>query len=1531
MPRLSRTYPGCSLVPPRSPLRCRSLLLLLAGFTRLPILLFLAIVGSMGSPANGQIVADWTADLQDNGRLTAIAVDGQGNIVTTGTVSTNVITTKYSARGATLWSQAHREFTSEEAAALATDVEGNVWVVALGRQHLDDRSSTLLTLKYSPEGALDWVGRITGLPSGSITLLVDAEGSALVAAGMVGGEAVAMKHSRDGVLVWKKVLPAGPGGVTWLGRAALDHQGTLFLPGTFLNPGLPGLAFLQRIHANGDWGALDTPFAGDVQTPPDLALDAQGNAVLGMAASPSTFFTVLVRGPGDLGWFKQQSANATAFRQFVAIDPQGRSVLADVEYAFNPLCADCGDSETRYQLRLARAGYGDTPFWPDGTATDRTFPDYAAPQLQFDPDGSTYLAATYSSRSDEQAPRNTVLLAKLGTGGERLWSTNLPGPLVGNLHVDREGSIVLATGQLPRNRVWRFTQPRRAPRILQSLESQSLLVGSQAILRVRADGFPSPTYQWRRNGIDLHAETNAFLAFDDLQPIHLGEYTVEIRNAVGLTNSAAVHLEVREEAPRISVARSPETPTVLAGTPVSFCATVTGGPKPQLQWFHNGIPIPAATNTCLFLTNSQPNQSGTYALNASNALGQVRAEVSLTALPAILSANGPQTIKVGDCFTLCAQVGVWPPYTLQWQQDGASLEGATNACLYLCPADTHHTGSYRLRVTWTGGSQVTDPVEVTAIIEPPNSATVEALPPSDMHFIDEDVALIARYSGSPSVLQWRRDGLPLPGQTQALLELVALKDHHAGAYSFTASNAVGSVTSSVVRIAVGPAPPRFAWAPPAQISVIEGGTLMLPVLARGGPPPIHTLQHAGTNLDATFFYSGYNDQNSGFLLPRITIDHAGTYQVIASNTFGVVTSSVAVVTVEPAGPLDRWTQRNPLPQSLPILALGHDSQGFLAVTEEGTVLLATGDTHWTLGPRLHQPDIRDVAFAHGQWVTAGDGGALFTSTNRIHWIRRFARANTVFDDVLHAQGRWWAVGGTYRGSAMIAESTDAVTWDLHTLPDVPAPRAMAFGHERFIAVGMFGILESLDGRDWRQRPVPEDAAPLEHVTFADGRFVAVGDDGAIISSGDGVDWIGTEARTRYSLHAVTHGQGRWVAVGSGGVILTSTDSIHWFHAESTTPDRLETVDWDGNTFVAAGENGTLLSSANGLDWMAQNHGPTRDLDGMAANHERIVVVGKGGTLLTSTDSAVFVQQDSRTFGNLHGVAWGADQWVAVGEPGIIVTSPNGTDWFPRTTAVVASLKDAVHGAGQWIVVGTQGTILRSTNGLQWTASVVEPPFDLNAVAFGDGVFLVAGDGPDGRNGSLFRSEDGIQWVLTPFRPSKNLRGITYANGKFIISANDGRIFETDRNVTTPVLRQLGRAWNVRAAAWTPAGWVVVGNNGLFAVDPGGLQPWMIRNLGTENLHRVTYFNGRLVAIGNRGTILQSDRFALELESPRRLIGGGFEVTTLGNAGQVYELLISTNLVDWQPTVTFTNSTERTAVIDEAGGSDSRRFYRLRLP
>ena len=72
---------------------------------------------------------------------------------------------------------------------------------------------------------------------------------------------------------------------------------------------------------------------------------------------------------------------------------------------------------------------------------------------------------------------------------------------------------------------------------------------------------------------------------------------------------------------------------------------------------------------------------------------------------------------------------------------------------------------------------------------------------------------------------------------------------------------------------------------------------------------------------------------------------------------------------------------------------------------------------------------------------------------------------------------------------------------------------------------------------WRN-PLPQ-GNPLNGVTFANGTFVAVGSDGTILTSPDGVTWIQRSSGTTNLLNGVTFANGTFVAVGRGGTILTS--------------------------------------------------------------------------------------------------------------------------------------------------------------------------------------------------------------------------------------------------------------------------------------------------------------------------------------------------------------------------------------------------------
>ena len=73
--------------------------------------------------------------------------------------------------------------------------------------------------------------------------------------------------------------------------------------------------------------------------------------------------------------------------------------------------------------------------------------------------------------------------------------------------------------------------------------------------------------------------------------------------------------------------------------------------------------------------------------------------------------------------------------------------------------------------------------------------------------------------------------------------------------------------------------------------------------------------------------------------------------------------------------------------------------------------------------------------------------------------------------------------------------------------------------------------------EWTLRK--QGSSSLMGVAYGNGRFVAVGRRGTILTSSDGVSWTERSSGTSQDLHGVTYGNGLFVAVGSGGTILTS--------------------------------------------------------------------------------------------------------------------------------------------------------------------------------------------------------------------------------------------------------------------------------------------------------------------------------------------------------------------------------------------------------
>jgi len=92
--------------------------------------------------------------------------------------------------------------------------------------------------------------------------------------------------------------------------------------------------------------------------------------------------------------------------------------------------------------------------------------------------------------------------------------------------------------------------------------------------------------------------------------------------------------------------------------------------------------------------------------------------------------------------------------------------------------------------------------------------------------------------------------------------------------------------------------------------------------------------------------------------------------------------------------------------------------------------------------------------------------------------------------------------------------------------------------------------------DWTWRnPLPQGNRLLSAV-YGNGRFVAVGNKGTVLTSPDGIAWTNQPAVTSRILYSITSGEDAYVAVGQEGTIITSMDGAAWIVRNSGTTRHL---------------------------------------------------------------------------------------------------------------------------------------------------------------------------------------------------------------------------------------------------------------------------------------------------------------------------------------------------------------------------------------
>ena len=353
----------------------------------------------------------------------------------------------------------------------------------------------------------------------------------------------------------------------------------------------------------------------------------------------------------------------------------------------------------------------------------------------------------------------------------------------------------------------------------QPVSYKNVLVGTEVTFVVEATGTPTPSIQWRKNGLLIGGATNSTLVLTATTSSDSATYVAYATNAVGSVSSNPSVLVVSTQPvvpPSPSPDPSPGTPphgngppqaptiinqplptqTVVAGAVARMVVSVSGSPVPTLQWRKNGTPIAGATTAALVFNEVTTSDASIYSVLAVNYFGVAVSDNTMLVVnskPIFITQPATQAVAFGARATFSVVVSAIPGANLQWFRDGLALLGATKSVLAIDTTGSTDLGVYTVRATNAVGTATSSPVDL--VIATPPVFTIQ--PVGQTVAARSDVTLFVAASGGPvPKYKWKKNGTSIPGATDAMLILKTVDKSFEGYYSVEASNSTGWAASN---------------------------------------------------------------------------------------------------------------------------------------------------------------------------------------------------------------------------------------------------------------------------------------------------------------------------------------------------------------------------------------------------------------------------------------------------------------------------------------------------------------------------------------------------------------------------------------------------------------------------------------------------------------------------------------------------------------------------------------------------------------
>lgn len=442
------------------------------------------------------------------------------------------------------------------------------------------------------------------------------------------------------------------------------------------------------------------------------------------------------------------------------------------------------------------------------------------------------------------------------------------------------------------------------------------------------------------------------------------------------------------------------------------------------------------------------------------------------------------------------------------------------------------------------------------------------------------------------------------------------------------------------------------------------------------------------------------------------------------------------------------------------------------------IMLSDDGINWDLIPDINDVTAdgvwKAITYGNDKFVVIGThggiGGIVMTSNNGLNWASYTDAIDfRTWTALAFGNNIFVAVASNGSSPGRVVYSTDAITWTVATVVVggtlTGTWNSIIFDNDQFVVISAVSgaILTSPDGINWTVRIDAYDiynsfntTRAWTSVAYGNGMFIAVNASHsttyiAMVSFNNGVSWFPRIVPVR--CYAITFANGQFVAVGNNA-IMTSSNGITWTARTSPASYFWKTVDYANGVYVALGSNPpddtNDAVAVGGISIFTEFAGTVQRFSMATNGNIYLIAVQINGItypkILSSTDGTT---------------------WTTLHDGTLSISNFSGYD--------ASKIPRMAYGDGIFATCTTDDGIATSTNGVSW--SYQGTGYDNDYVGFVNGFFIVLGITSlfiSDDSGITFNTiSDGHDFLA-----GTAITGLAYGQGHYIAVTDGGGAFVT---------------------------------------------------------------------------------------------------------------------------------------------------------